>query len=253
MTDIVNELSNNFTKIILRDDLRKYEELNWGDNGIGDRWAKKKYNYTVIHINKNKNKTYSENDDDKICPIILESFYDTLKNESNKGIIGIFVHSRRMNIIKRPIKKDIIKYFKNKNCVSCGTKSDLICDHKNDMYNDLDVLNINTQKIEDFQSLCNHCNLVKREIFKKEKELNKIYSAKNFDIYKMYSFEFPWEKKNFDINDVNSKVDTYWYDPVEFNNKIHLYNSYKLPIVNAIKAKFSKKNIDELNLCNLNI
>ena len=41
MTDIVNELSNNFTKIILRNDLRKYEELNWGDNGIGDRWAKK--------------------------------------------------------------------------------------------------------------------------------------------------------------------------------------------------------------------
>jgi hypothetical protein len=240
MDDIVLNLSNNFTEIILRDKLRDFKDLNWGDNGIGDRWANKKYNYTFIHHN-GKIKTYSENNDDFICPNILKDFLDKYKHTYNKGIIGIFIHSKRTNIIKRPIREDIKKFFKNKNCVSCGSSTDLICDHKNDMYNDNDVLNIKTQKIEDFQSLCNHCNLQKRQVFKKEKELNKIYSAKNLDKFKVFPFEFPWEKKHFNITDINSKVDTYWYDPIEFNNKIFLYNSYKLPIIYAIKNYFNNK------------
>ena len=244
MNDTILNLSNNFTQIILRDKLREFKYLNWGDNGIGDRWAKKKYNYTLVYYN-GKTSTYSENDDDIICPnilnIFLDKYKDKYKDKYNKSIIGIFVHSKRSNIIKRPIRKDIKKLFKDKNCVSCGSATDLICDHKNDMYNNNDVLNISTQKIEDFQSLCTHCNLQKRQIFKKEKELNKIYSAKNLDKFKIFPFEFPWEKKNFNINDTYCKIDTYWYDPIEFNNKIFLYISYKLPIVYGIKNYFNNK------------
>jgi hypothetical protein len=230
--ELVKKLSNNFTAIINRDTLRKYPKLNWGDNGIGDRWYKKKFNYTVV--TNEKVKTYSENDDE-IDSEVLRVY--RLENTKMKGIIGIFVHSKRLNIVKRPIKKEIDCAIKKKCCVSCGSRSEIICDHKNDIYNDVNVLNTKTQVKSDFQPLCNHCNLQKRQILKDEMKNNKLYSAKNLEKYGAFQFEFPWEKKYFDVNDVNTKMDTYWYDPVEFNKKIFQYMSYVLPVVNEIKQR----------------
>lgn len=230
--DIVISLSHNYTKIIPRIELSKYKKLNWGNNGIGSRWANSRYNYTVVYSH-NKTKTYSENENDTIDPELVKEFIKD--NVTEKGIIGLFVHSKRTNISKRPIRKDIIDSMKDLSCVCCGSKSDIVCDHKNDMYNDEDVLDTKKQKLEDFQPLCNHCNLQKRQIFKEEVANNKIYSAKNLMSYKMYEFEFPWEKKAFDIRDVNTKKDTLWYDPVEFNAKIFKYMKYVLPVVEEIK------------------
>jgi hypothetical protein len=230
---LVFNLSNNFTQIIPRVALQEHKKLNWGNNGIGNRWANKKFNYTAIY--NNSTKTYSENDDEFLDEEMVKQFQNLNKT---KGIIGIFVHSKRLNITKRPIKCEIDKEIKKYPCVSCGSSNDIICDHKNDIYNDDNVLNTLTQHISDFQPLCNHCNLQKRQIFKNETKNNKIYSAKNFEKYKMYSFEFPWEKKAFDTKNISTKKDTYWYDPVEFNRKIYLYMSYTLPIINEIKRKY---------------
>ena len=105
------------------------------------------------------------------------------------------------------------------------------------MYNDERVLNLKTQKLDDFQALCNHCNLQKRQVSKKESEYQKIYSIKNIPQFRYYFFEIPWEKKNYDIDDINTKVDTYWYDPEEFNRKLLIYVSYVYPIVLYIKNK----------------
>lgn len=245
--EIVSQLSANFTAIIPRDVLRKYKKLDWGDNGIGDRWANKKYNYTAIY--NDKTKTYSENND-TVCEHLVAIFRQdialaaaSVENITTKGIIGIFVHSKRLNIIKRPIRKDIDRAIKqNANCVSCGSSSDIICDHKNDIYNDADVLNMATQQITDFQPLCNHCNLQKRQIFKDETALNKLYSAKQLQKYRAFPFEFPWEKKAFDITNIHTKQDTYWYDPIEFNNKIYTYMMCTLPIITEIKRKHNRRN-----------
>lgn len=152
------------------------------------------------------------------------------------AVIGIFVHSEKMNIEKRPIKSEIKKVIGKKSCVSCGSTSAIVCDHKNDIYNDTCVLDTKTQKLDDFQPLCNHCNLQKRQVFKDEKNKNKLYSAKNIPQYsnEVYPFEFPWEKKVFDIKDSSTKRDTYWYDPIEFNKKIYQYVKYRIPILNEI-------------------
>ena len=85
--------------------------------------------------------------------------------------------------------------------------------------------------------MCNHCNLQKRQISKLEHQTKKIYSAKNIERYKIYPFEFPWEKKDFDVNDINCKFGTYWYDPVEFDKNIYYYLIYTIPIINEIKNK----------------
>lgn len=234
--DIVLKLSNNFTEIIPRESLHEYSDigLNWGNNGIGDRWANKKYNYSVVFGN-GKYTTYSENEDDILSSIILQEFIG--KSSSTTGIQGIFVHSERTNITTRPIRTNIKKDIQNLSCVVCGSNSCIVCDHKNDLYNDTRVLNIHTQTNDDFQPLCNHCNLQKRQVCKKEKMTGILYSAKNIPQYSVYEFEFPWEKKAYDPTDIYTKTNTYWYDPKEFNRLLYLYQTITLPILTELKAK----------------
>ena len=235
MEELIIILSENFTKIISIDEIQKHSSLYWGKNGVGDRFARKKFNYTSIFFN-GKTKIYSENENDTIENNILKTFLEDHKNR--KGIVGIFVHSKKsMNVPNRQVRNDIKKSVKINSCVCCGSNTDITCDHKNDLYNDKRVLNIKTQVVDDFQSLCNHCNLQKRQTNRWEIKNNKIYSAKNIISYKSYLFEFPWEKKSFDISDINTKKDTYWYDPVEFNNKIYLYSLYVIPILKEIKQR----------------
>jgi hypothetical protein len=232
---IIKKLSNNFKKIISRKKIKKYN-LDNGNNGIGDRFCNKKFNYSVIYHNGSF-KNYSENEYENIKYSKIKSFLNKNKNKNKKGIIGIFIHSIRKNIFKRPIRIDIRNYFKNKNCVHCGSSNNLVVDHKNDLYNDDRVLNSKTQLIDDFQSLCNHCNLLKRQICKNEKKVLKLYSAKNLDKYKYIHFIIPWEMVYYDINDKNIKNDSYWYDPIEFQNKLYKYIIYIIPLLKEIKNK----------------
>jgi hypothetical protein len=231
--ELVIKITDGFSKIISTNEIKeKYNELYWGGNGVGDRWAKKIFNYSVIY--RKKTYLYSENDDDEIPKYILNNFLET--NKKGNGIIGIYVHSKRLNSLKRPIRRDIHKYITGLSCIVCGTNN-TICDHKNDLYNDERVLKLDTQLISDFQPLCNHCNLQKRQICKMEIKMNRLFTAKSIAIYKVYPFEFPWEKKVFDINDIDCKRGTYWFDPIEFNDNIYKYNTYIIPIIKEIKRK----------------
>jgi hypothetical protein len=241
MEDLVIEATQNFTRILATSEIReKYPSLYWGGNGIGDRWANKKFNYTVIYTKKTR--LYSENSEDLIPTDLLNEFLDIKRGA---GIIGVFVHSKRLNSQKRPINKHIHKEITRLSCVVCGT-NDTICDHKNDLYNDERVLNVKTQIIQDFQPLCNHCNLQKRQICRSEEESGVLYSAKNIQRYKIYDFDFPWEKKNYDNLDIHCKTDTFWYDPIKFDTNIYCYSRYVIPIITEIKYKIKKKLIQVL-------
>jgi hypothetical protein len=231
--NLVIEATNHFTKILSTNEIKeKYKELYWGGNGVGDRWAKKKFNYSVIYLKKQPC-LYSENDNDVIPSDILNKF---LQMNTGNGIIGIYVHSRRINLQTRPICKNIHKEITSQCCIICGTNN-TICDHKNDLYNDTRVLNLKTQLISDFQPLCNHCNLQKRQVCKTEEQMEKLFSAKQIQRYKIYLFEFPWEKKVFDKTDMYCKNGTYWFDPVEFDKNIYYYSCYVIPIITEIKYK----------------
>lgn len=222
--DRIKQMSKDYTRIVPTTEIKEhYAEFYWGGNGLGDRFANKGYNYSVLYANK-KQVSYSQNEDE-IEAHLIDKFFDEEYKEG-KGIVGIFIHSKRSNVESRPINKRILDVIKKQNCVVCGTSSDIVCDHKNDLYNDERVLTVKTQKVSDFQPLCNHCNLQKRQVCKKEKETRKLYSAKNITRYTVYPFDFPWEKKVFDENDVDCKKDTYWYDPVAFEEKICLFNVY---------------------------
>lgn len=222
----VSAKTNNFTTIMAKscldvnggDDEHIKKKMNWGSNGVGDRFGRKMFNYTVIYKN-GKTTCYSENDCDVIDDNILKTFVNEARNDGS-GIIGLFIHSLRQKTSRHPIRKDIGDEVRKRYCVVCGSRSDVICDHKNDLYNDDRVLNTKTQNIDDFQALCNHCNLQKRQVCKDERKNNVLFSAKSIPQFSRLKFDFPWEKKEFDLTDINCKVGTYWYDPLAFMDRI---------------------------------
>ena len=143
----------------------------------------------------------------------------------------------------RPIKKEIRDYYRRIACVSCGATSSLVVDHKNDLYNDPRVLSTDTQTLDDFQSLCTHCNLQKREISKKTKESGLRYGATRIPKYADDGIDFISGDETFDASDVNAMVGTYWYDPVEFHKQITLILLQKM----ILKLEKNNKDNTELN------
>lgn len=225
---LIEKISNNFKNIISKEEIEKYDEINWGNNGIGDRFARKLFNYTAIR--KNSYTIYSENEE-TIDKNEIKEF--SKKTTKISGIIGIKIHSlKNTDIIYRPIKNNIKKFYKNKPCVVCGTTSTFI-DHKNDLYNDPKVLNIKTQTIDDFQPLCNHCNLQKRQICKKEKETKILYSAKNIPMLKVFG-DFEWENIILDETNKDNKKNMFWYDPIKFCERINDKYNKKIEELNKI-------------------
>ncbi len=120
----------------------------------------------------------------------------------------------------RPIRKDIEKYHKAMGCVVCGIHSQLVTDHKNDLYNNPRVLDIKTQTIDDFQCLCNHCNLTKRQVNKKTRETGRRIGATTIPSLAIWGIDFIEGDETFNSSDVNAMVGTYWYDPVYFMRKL---------------------------------
>jgi hypothetical protein len=118
----------------------------------------------------------------------------------------------------RPIRNDIKRHYRQIPCVMCGTTSSLVCDHKNDLYNDPRVLNTRTQLPEDFQSLCNSCNLRKRAVSKKMIGTHRRQPPP--PMIRVFGIDFTQGDENFVINDVNAMVGTYWYDPIAFMTEI---------------------------------
>ena len=128
----------------------------------------------------------------------------------------------------RPIRSDIETHHKQKGCVVCGTHSELVTDHKNDLYNDARVLNKETQTIDDFQCLCNHCNLQKRQIAKITKKTKKRIGATTIPSLAIFGIDFTTGDETFDETDVNAMVGTYWYDPVAFMKHIKTHFTHQV-------------------------
>jgi hypothetical protein len=121
----------------------------------------------------------------------------------------------------RPIRNDIREALQNEPCVVCGSRSSIIIDHKNDLYNDLRVLDASTQTIDDFQPLCNHCNLQKRQVSVEMRRSGKRYPATNIPSVAVFGVDFILGDETYDPEDPNATVGSYWHDPVAFLEVVH--------------------------------
>ncbi len=164
------------------------------------------------------------------------------KNNKSRGKV-ISIQAIGINKNKEeshPIDKLIRKKFNeiNKFCLNCGTHRNLVIDHKNDLYNEKRVLNIKTQRSEDFQRLCDKCNNdLKHSVHEKEIKSGKLHKARDIGKFIKDKFEYPWEISLRDYKDKDDKGEklwikeerhcckyyTYWYDIETFENKREWY------------------------------
>lgn len=116
----------------------------------------------------------------------------------------------------RSIHREIRDALRGSSCVACGSAHDVEIDHKNGLYNDSRVLSLETQKLEDFQTLCRHCNLQKRQTLVETRRTGKRYGATRIPMLLPWGIDFTQGDENYEETDVNAMVGTYWYDPVAF-------------------------------------
>ena len=149
---------------VSREDITNNEKLNWGNNGNGRHG---------VYFGDNRYLWEKQTTKCRISALRTIGFNEDILYGAN-----------------RPIRDDIHKIIKSKPCVVCGSKSHLVTDHKNDLYNDIRVLNSKTQTVDDFQCLCNHCNLQKRQISKQTKIEKKRYGATNIPHLAVFNIDF---------------------------------------------------------------
>ena len=192
---------NGISEWIKKEEIDNFDTLKWGNNGIfrhGVFTGDKRYLWEKFPLKG------------KIQKIRTIGFSDDY----------LYGHLR-------PIRNDIRKFYESKPCVACGESNNIVIDHKNDLYNDERVLNEITQTLDDFQPLCNSCNLKKRQICKKTKETKERYGATNIPSLAVFGIDFIHGDKQFNQNDKNAMVGTYWHDPVIFMNYIKMNLVYK--------------------------
>jgi 5-methylcytosine-specific restriction endonuclease McrA len=230
--ELFKELGNynkdtNCTDIVNIDKFEgKYSDLKFRNGGDWCRRSSAKP-YKLMTMKGNGKFYYTwdkSNEEKEIIEKIFDEYCEKIdfKKDDGPKIKFIKICGLLDDDEKRPIRHDIKKYYKNINCVHCGSKSELVCDHKNDLYNDPKVLDTKTQTLDDFQSLCMHCNLQKRQIMKDTLKENKRYGATNIPMLKPFNIDFTIGDEKFDKNDFNAMKGTYWYDPIDFMKRIKI-------------------------------
>lgn len=197
-----------------------YAELALGNGGSWCRRSALETDYKAFTVKQNGCINYLWNrttEEEELVKKECETYYAKQNTKPTKGInISLLkIFGKASKETNRPIRADIRATICSKPCVVCGTTS-TICDHKNDVYNDPRVLSIKTQTLDDFQPLCNHCNLQKRQVAKKTRETGKRYGATNILQLAIFGVDFTVGTEAFDPLDVKAMVGTYWYDPVAF-------------------------------------
>jgi len=115
----------------------------------------------------------------------------------------------------RPIGREIKTQLKHQVCASCGTRTNTLIDHKNGRYNNPVVLKTKTQKVGDFQVLCVHCNLRKRQVCKECRNTGQRYEATK--IYYPKDFTQGSQEHNGLADGCRG---CYWYDIEDFRKTI---------------------------------
>lgn len=217
-----NETTNT-TRIVNKDEfVGEYDSLffrNGGDWCRDTTMKKSKYKLATMKKNGKINFLWDGPSDEEKKKI-EEEFKEKCQITKGNKVYYFKIFGIKDESLGRPIRKDIIEHYKKKSCCVCGSNSDLVCDHKNDLYNDPRVLDTKTQTLDDFQSLCNHCNLQKRQVSKDTRATGKRYGATKIPSLEIWGIDFTTGNETFDPKDINTMVGTYWYDPIDFMKKI---------------------------------
>lgn len=220
----------------------EYAPLKLGNGGSWCRFDGtfgKKYKLAIIKENGTMRFSWKTTDNEQ-----TEIINEIEEHKKNNKIIIIKSKGNKNKYFKtyglqnknenRPISQKIRDYYKNKNCVNCSSYHDTVIDHKNGLYNDKRVLDIKTQTIDDFQVLCNHCNLMKRQVIIDMKKTKKRLSGLDINTVKFLNISYIYGNEDYDENDPDWGKGTYWHDPDAFR-KIAIEMKNITTKINSIK------------------
>ncbi|MHA1541265.1 MAG: hypothetical protein ACTSXL_05300 [Alphaproteobacteria bacterium] len=137
--------------------------------------------------------------------------FNLRRNKKGNKIISVKLEGKKKLSINKTIRSDIKKEIQSKKCAILYT-SKVQVDHKDGHNDDPSVLELSTQKLEDFQPLSQSANVAKRQHCKICRKTKKRFDARVLG----YSVE------SIKGNGVYSGtcVGCYWYDPKEFNKLV---------------------------------
>jgi 5-methylcytosine-specific restriction endonuclease McrA len=212
----------------LYDDDKKWLTSN-GGSWYRDATKSKYKIFTCSNTNKIKIKwSCTDTEKQHITELVSKLSFENRRKTQN-SYIGIYSDDKDEDKSNRGIREDIKKIIRIKPCLHCGKQNDTIVDHKNDLYNDPRVLNMKTQTKDDFQPLCNGCNLIKKAYNIKML----LPGGKRFDalelqlpIIKKLGVSYTKGNETFNIKDVNTLEGVYWTDIEDFTEKA--FAIYKL-------------------------
>lgn len=169
----------------------------------------------------------------KYSPLMFQNGADWCRKEStiaryyyiefDKSVTpGNGVDRIRLNGYKKPedrlgsqsIRSDIKQHYKQKRCVVLGTSNPEV-DHKNGWKNDDSVMNVATQKMEDFQPLSKAANDAKRQFCKECRATSERFDAKRLG----YPMSYCKGSKMHDGTATGCEG-CFWYDPIEFRKHL---------------------------------
>jgi len=219
----------NQTRFVSKDEfIGEYSELFFNNGGNWCRYSslnKTIYKFATMKANGKDIKLLWDNYTDIEKVEIEKAFKDNCPiSEGGNRVqyFKIFSIKNKQQCYNHTIRENIKKHYQKIKCVVCGSSSNLQCDHKNGLYNDKRVLYIETQELNDFQSLCGHCNCIKREVEKKTRETSIRYGATNIPSLTIFGIDFIEGNETINFEDINALKGTYWYDPLEFMKQIKL-------------------------------
>jgi hypothetical protein len=236
------DLTTNESKLVCKDEfINEYAALQFTNGGDWCRqssFAKAPNNFKFATAKANgKINILWDNCDDKEAARIKDFFKKNCKFTKGNSIKYFKIFGLKPEEGTRAIRKDILAHYKKQRCVHCGSNAEIQCDHKNGLYNDPRVLNLETQTLDDFQALCRHCNCQKRQIDKKTKSSKKRYGATNIISLKCYEIDFIEGDATLDLSNPNAMRGTYWYDPIAFHK--HIANN-----ITQLQAQLDKLKIN---------
>ena len=109
---------------------------------------------------------------------------------------------------KQAIRSDIKKIIEKQPCVVLGTTSDTQVDHKDGRKIDPRVLNLKTQRLDDFQPLHKTANMKKREVCAKCTKTNQRFDARSLG----YPIAYTEGRSQYE----GTCKGCFWYDPKTF-------------------------------------
>ena len=226
--DIITNTSKLVCKTEFINEYALLQFTNGGDWCRQSSFAKAPNNLKFATAKANGKINLLWNSDDNEKQIIEKYFKENCTFTRGNYIKYFKIFGMKEEESSRAIHKDILEHYNKISCANCGSNAELQCDHKNGLYNDARVLNLDTQILDDFQSLCRHCNCQKRQIDKKTKETMIRYKATNIPSIKCYGIDFIEGDTSLDLSNPNAMRGTYWYDPIAFHTFIHKQHIEKL-------------------------